>query len=248
MSYHEGELEMQRRAGVRSMADRVSKIIGADIPAVAAAFLAHQSYVVVATVDAGGAPTASLLIGTAHATDPRTVILEPVAGHIDRVRNDVGETGIIGLLAIDLATRRRMRLNGNAVVRGSEIVVTTQEVYSNCPQYITPRDFAPIAISAASMDLITNADTFFLATAHPTHGADVSHRGGAPGFVHVLSPTRLSWPDYPGNNMFNSLGNLLANPSCGLLFADFKTGATLQLRGRAEVRGDDEREVTFISE
>ena len=248
MSYHEGELEMQRRAGVRNMADRVAKIIGADIPAVAAAFLAQRPYVVVATVDASGAPTASLLIGNAHARDPRTVILEPTAGHVDRVRADVGETGVIGLLAIDLATRRRMRVNGNAVVRGSEIVVTTNEVYSNCPQYITPRDFTPTTISAASADLITNADTFFFATAHPTHGADISHRGGPPGFVRVLSPTRLAWPDYPGNNMFNSLGNLLANPRCGLLFAGFTTGATLQLRGRAEVRGDDEREVIFDSE
>jgi hypothetical protein len=55
----------------------------------------------------------------------------------------------------------------------------------------------------------------------------------------------LSWPDYPGNNMFNSLGNLLVNPRCGLLFVDFERAAALQLLGRAEVRGDRERVVMF---
>jgi predicted pyridoxine 5'-phosphate oxidase superfamily flavin-nucleotide-binding protein len=173
------------------------------------------------------------------------VVLTPTGGHVQRVREDVAQTGMIGILAIDLATRRRMRVNGDAVMRGDTIVVTTGEVYSNCPQHITPRTFSPSAISSGSMDLIVKADTFFLATSHPTRGADASHRGGPPGFVRVHSPTRLSWPDYPGNNMFNSLGNLIANPHCGLLLIDFETGATLQLRGQAEVRGDEEREVVF---
>jgi hypothetical protein len=248
MSYHEGELEMQRRAGVVSMASRVARIIGPDIPASSAAFLANEPYVVVATVDSDGATTASMLIGTAEAIDPRTVVLTPAAGHLARVLADISATGLIGILAIDLATRRRIRVNGNAVLRGNQIVVTTSEVYSNCPQYITPRPFAPKAVSQASIDIISRADTFFLASSHPTRGADISHRGGPPGFVHVDSDTQLSWPDYPGNNMFNTLGNLLINPRCGLLFVDFKTGATLQLHGTAEVRGDDEREVVFTTE
>lgn len=243
MSYHEGELELQRRAGVRSLADRVSRMINPEIPAAAAAFLAQQPFVVAASVDSAGATTASLVIGAAHAADARTVVLAPRGGHLDRLRSDVAETGILGLLAIDLATRRRMRVNGNAVLRGEEIVVTTGEVYSNCPQYITPRPFAPSSLSTASASLIDTADTFFLATSHPVRGADASHRGGPPGFVRRLSPTRLSWPDYPGNNMFNSLGNLAVNPRCGLLFIDFATGAALQLRGRAEVIGDATREV-----
>lgn len=236
---------MQRRAGVETMAGRVAKIVGADIPAVAAAFLAHQPFVVVATVSSSGATTASLLIGRARATDPRHVVLTPVAGHLDRVRDDVASNGIIGMLAIELATRRRMRLNGHATWRGDELVIETGEVYSNCPQYITPRPFAPSTSAPASLELIARADTFFLATSHPERGADASHRGGPPGFVQRRGPDELVWPDYPGNNMFNSLGNLLVNPHCGLLFVDFETGATLQLNGRAEVRGDREREVVF---
>jgi uncharacterized protein len=245
--WHEGELEMQERAGVRALADRVGRIINAEIPPVAAAFVAAQPFLVVSTVDASGQPTASLLGGApgfASASDARTLTIAPAFGHdvFDDVFDNVEASGVIGILAIDLATRRRMRVNGTAVRRGGSIVVTTREVYSNCPQYITPRAFAPASLQEASRDIIETADTFFLATAHPVHGADASHRGGA---VRVESPTRLSWPDLPGNNMFNSLGNLVVNPRCGLLFVDFARGATLRLRGRAAVHGDRERVVVF---
>lgn len=234
---------MQRRAGVRTLADRVARIIDAEIPPVAAAFVAAQPFVIVSTVDAAGQPTASLLGGPpgfASAEDERTLTITPEFGH--DVWSDIDATGMIGLLAIDLATRRRMRVNGTAVRYGDSIVVTTREVYSNCPQYIRPRAFAPTSLGQASPDLLTTADTFFLATAHPILGADASHRGGA---VRVESPTRLSWPDFPGNNMFNSLGNLLVNPRCGLLFVDFARAEALQLRGTARVEGDTERVVLF---
>lgn len=249
MRYHEGELEMQRRAGVRELAERVGRIIALEIPSAAAAFVAAQPFVIAATVDPTGTPTASLLGGApgfATATDQRTLTITPAFGH--RVFDDVDATGIIGLLAIDLATRRRMRVNGTAVRRDDSIVVTTREVYSNCPQYIHPRAFAPAALREASPDIIPSADTFFLATSHPERGADASHRGGPAGFVRVESPARLSWPDYPGNNMFNSLGNLVVNPRCALLFVDFDRGAALQLRGRAEVQGDEERVVVFTAD
>jgi uncharacterized protein len=239
MAWHEGELEMQRRAGVRAMADRVARIIGAEIPPVAAAFLAAQPFVVVATVAADGAVTASLLAGApgfARAVDARTLILEPRAGHLDQVSADVDATGTLGLLAIQPATRRRMRVNGTAVRNGGTFTVTTSEVYSNCPQYIRP---LPAPTTHPHL-----ADTFFIATAHPERGADVSHRGGPAGFVEVEG-NRLTWPDYPGNNMFNTLGNLVVNPRCGLLFVDFEQGTSRQLRGTATVHGDAERYVTF---
>jgi predicted pyridoxine 5'-phosphate oxidase superfamily flavin-nucleotide-binding protein len=260
MPYHEGELEMQRRAGVRALADRVGGIIGDDIPPAAAAFLAAQRFVVVATVDAGDAPAASLLggaAGFASARDDRTVIIAPSFGHIEHVAADLEATHVLGLLAIDQARRRRIRVNGNGVWKDRTIVLTTAEVYSNCPQYIrprivrereiasTPRTDTSDALSTAQQEWITGADTFFLATAHRRRGADASHRGGPAGFVAIESATRLRWPDYPGNNMFNSLGNLVLHPRCGLLFVDWTRGATLQLRGIARVEGDEERVVSF---
>jgi predicted pyridoxine 5'-phosphate oxidase superfamily flavin-nucleotide-binding protein len=258
MPFHEGELEMQRRAGVRQLAERVGGIIDDAIHPKMAAFLAAQRFVVIATVDADGNPTASLLggaTGFASATNERTVRITPSFGHRERVREDIDLTGVVGLLAIDQGTRRRIRINGNASRDGEAIVISTAEVYSNCPQYIRPRfvrarDSATPSVSigneltSAQQQWIADADTFFLASAHPQRGADASHRGGPPGFVTVASPSRLSWSDFPGNNMFNSLGNLAVHPRCGLLFVDFARGATLQLRGMARIDGDDERVVT----
>jgi hypothetical protein len=60
-----------------------------------------------------------------------------------------------------------------------------------------------------------------------------------------MSPSELLWPDYSGNNMFQTLGNLALNPACGLLFLDFENGSTLQLSGRAEVLWDDPRLADF---
>lgn len=259
MSYHEGELAMQHRAGVEELARRVGRIIEPDIPPQAAAFLAAQHFVITASVDSAGAVTASIIAGTpgfAAASHPTEATIECAAGgppppHVQRVLQDVDATGWIGLLAIDLVTRRRMRLNGVAERRGNAIRVWAREVYSNCPQYIVPREFdGNVRVEASETDTgepqrwIAEADTFFLATFHPGRGADASHRGGPPGFVRVDS-SRLIWPDYPGNNMFNSLGNLLVNPRCGLLFIDFALRRALQLHGTATVTGDETRHVVF---
>ena len=90
-----------------------------------------------------------------------------------------------------------------------------------------------------------SSDTFFLGTTHPEYGNDTSHRGGPAGFVRADQHV-LSWPDFPGNNMFNSLGNLAVDPSAALLFVDFTTGSALQLSGTAAVQWlDDERSVRF---
>src|SRR5438105_5623915 len=113
MSYHEGEIEMQRRAGTRDLAERVARIISPDIPAAAAAFLAAQPFLILSYDD-----TASIISGApgfAFASTPREVT----------IRTDFEAEGKIGILAIELATRRRMRVNGTVTRRGDALVVTT---------------------------------------------------------------------------------------------------------------------------
>ncbi|HEX5404931.1 MAG TPA: pyridoxamine 5'-phosphate oxidase family protein, partial [Pseudonocardiaceae bacterium] len=110
-------------------------------------------------------------------------------------------------------------------------------------------------LTPAQERIIRAADTFFLGTTHPRRGTDSSHKGGAAGLVRVDGGT-LWWPDYPGNNMFNSFGNLAVDPSASLLFVDFTTGATVQLTGTAALEwitpgspGDDGgtgRRIRFI--
>jgi predicted pyridoxine 5'-phosphate oxidase superfamily flavin-nucleotide-binding protein len=244
--YHDGELEMQRRAGVTELASRVGRIIGDELTAQAAMFIAARQFVIVATVDGDGAPHASLLGGApgfAHARDPETLVVAPRFGHRDRVAADLAVRDAFGLLAIDFPNKRRMRVNGRASLDADVITVVTTEVYSNCPQYISVNPSAPAHDSWE--EWVVGADTFFIGSVHPKRGADASHRGGPVGFVRIESPSRLVWPDYSGNNMFNTLGNVTIEPRSALLFVDFASGATLELRGRATVRGDTEREIAF---
>jgi len=92
---------------------------------------------------------------------------------------------------------------------------------------------------------VQSADTFFLGTTHPEYGNDASHRGGPAGFVPADTRT-VRWSDFPGNNMFNSLGNLAVDPATALLFIDFATGRAIQLSGTAAVQWlEDERSVQF---
>ncbi|HKO57262.1 MAG TPA: pyridoxamine 5'-phosphate oxidase family protein [Thermoanaerobaculia bacterium] len=233
MPYHSGELAVQARAGVAS--PRIG--VHDTIPPVAAQFLAAQQVVIASSIDGEGRLWASLLAGDpgfACTVDWQTAHITPTAG------NEVFD-GDAGLLAIEFATRRRMRVNGRLHHEGDTLVVETREVYSNCPQYITPQPVAVPCLGAASRGsslteeqrlFIRGTNTFFIATAHQEAGADASHRGGPAGFVHAEAD-RVSWPDYRGNNMFNTLGNLAVDPRCGLLFTDFQR--TLQLTGSAAV-------------
>lgn len=79
------------------------------------------------------------------------------------------------------------------------------------------------------------------ATGRPGLGADASHRGGNPGFVTVTGSRTLTWPDYAGNAMYMTLGNLELEPRCGLLFLGWDDGHALHLTGRARVDWDPER-------
>ena len=142
-----------------------------------------------------------------------------------------------------------MRVNGNLTADGPNFVLTVREAFANCPQYIQRRELAinapptlPDAPPQTGIDLnheligwIGRADTFFVGTAHDATHLDASHRGGKPGFVQVEKARTLLIPDYRGNSMFMTLGNLAVNPKAGLLFVDFDTGETLQLTGRAEL-------------
>ena len=80
---------------------------------------------------------------------------------------------------------------------------------------------------------------FFLATADAAGQPDCSYKGGLPGFVRVLDERTLAFPDYDGNGMFRSLGNIRVNPHVGLLFIDFEQPGRLRINGTATVRDDD---------
>ena len=80
---------------------------------------------------------------------------------------------------------------------------------------------------------------FFLATADADGRPDCSYKGGMPGFVRIITPTTLAFPDYDGNGMFKSLGNILVNPHVGMLFIDFEHPDRMRVNGTATVHDDD---------
>ena len=95
------------------------------------------------------------------------------------------------------------------------------------------------ALNERDQAFITRSSMFFLATADAAGHPDVSYKGGLPGFVRVLDERTLAFPDYDGNGMFRSLGNLRANPHVGLLFIDFAHPSRMRIAGDATVSADE---------
>ncbi|GAA4342934.1 hypothetical protein BJY14_002400 [Actinomadura luteofluorescens] len=250
--YHQGERAAQRRAGLLDQGAFSSRAVRAEIPEVARGFLLQQPMLVLGAADDQGRLWATLVTGQPgflHAEDDRALAIGARPGPGDPLHDRLTRPAPVGMLAIEPARHRRMRMNGRAVPTGHGLRVDLDQVYSNCPKYIQKRQprwepAAPSpprpsrALTGDQRRWIGGADTFFIATADLDGDADASHRGGAPGFVDVVSPTVLRWPDYIGNAMFNTLGNLEVQPRAGLLFCDWRTGGVLHLTGTARTDWD----------
>jgi ferredoxin-NADP reductase len=254
--FHDGEQQVQTRLGVRDIEDWARKVVRPHLPDEHRAFHCGQPFLVAAARDARGRPWATLLAGDegfVRSPDPRTLEIDarPVPG--DALQSALQPGADLGLLGIELATRRRNRVNGRVGQASDTLVFHVEQSFGNCPQYIHERDWkrvaaapAPACLRSHSLDgeqirLILEADTFFIASGYrgtgesPTYGMDASHRGGDPGFVRVDGDSSLSFPDYAGNNHFNTIGNLTLDPRVGMLFIDFANGGMLQITGRAEI-------------
>jgi len=262
MKFHSGEIAVQERAGVRDIAEDVGEGIVDHLPPGASQFLALRQMAVLGTVDAQGRVWASVVTGDPgfiETVDERTLKIAARISSTDPILGNLAAEGHAALFAPDFVASRRVRVNGRGIIRDGKIYLTTYEVYGNCRRYMQERIFvgqrqSPAtdrtaergsALSARQREQISHADTFFIATDNPQRGADVSHKGGNPGFVKILDERRLAFPDYNGNSMFNTLGNLTVNARAGLLFIDFESGRTLQLTGRASIDWTPARTRTF---
>jgi predicted pyridoxine 5'-phosphate oxidase superfamily flavin-nucleotide-binding protein len=252
MKFHSGEIAVQERAGVRDIAEDVGEGIVDHLPPGASGFLELRQMAVLGTVDSDGRLWASVVTGQPgfiETVDDRTLKIAARVSSSDPLFRNLAKEGHVALFAPDFVATRRVRVHGRGVNKQGAIYIRTEEVYGNCRRYLQERLFigerktsatdqtaeTGNALSAAQQQQISQADTFFIATDNPGRGADVSHKGGNPGFVRVVDDKHLAFPDYNGNSMFNTLGNLTVNPHAGLLFIDFDSGRTLQLSGRASI-------------
>jgi predicted pyridoxine 5'-phosphate oxidase superfamily flavin-nucleotide-binding protein len=222
-------------------------------------FFSQMPYVLAGAVDDDGWPLATLLWGHpgfVRSPDPQTLHIATLPDTEDPANAALSPNREIGILGIDFSTRRRNRVNGRIVARDSSgIRIAVGQSFGNCPQYIQLRALAPSGgdpaaavskpvetidhLDEAARAAIAGADTFFVASrSRPgegaEYGADISHRGGRPGFVRV-DGDQLTIPDFRGNRYFNTLGNLIAEPRASLLFVDFAGGGLLQLQGTSDV-------------
>ena len=273
-TFHAGEIVMQQRAGVREhMAGIGDRVIRDHMPDQHRELFRKLPTLVVGSVDAQRRPWASMLVGKpgfVRDLDAYRLRVDALPFDGDRLAENLALGSSLGLLGLEPQTRRRNRMNGRVTSLDERgFVVMVEQSFGNCPQYIQARKPTWLADDAAStpqrvvqggadlsdelVALVRMADTFFIASAAAqgsgrSAGADVSHRGGRPGFVRVDASTDgntqgsvLTVPDFRGNFFFNTLGNIVANPQAGLLFVDYERGDLLQIGGRAVViEGGDE--------
>ena len=267
--WHRGEQLLQERLGVAEQMQAVGqRVIRNYMPDQHRQFYAQLPFLLLGGVDAAGWPWAGILEGSpgfVQSPDARLLTIAAQPGQDDPLHACLHPGAPVGLLGIELPTRRRNRMNGNLqAVSDASLTVAVTQSFGNCPKYIQQRDISVVApatsqsvpaeqrhhLDAAAQQLIRAADTFFVAScfpgdaSQPAASVDISHRGGKPGFVRV-DGNRLTIPDFSGNRFFNTLGNLLLNPRAGLLFIDFANGDLLQLTGRTEILWQDDTLAAF---
>lgn len=258
--FHEGERLMQTLVGVSERVVALGhQAIRDFMPEQHRRFFAQLPFIIVGSVDAGGQPWASILVnppGFISSPDPYRLLIHAKPKNADPLRENLVASSSIALLGLEQHTRRRNRMNGIVERIGDDgFVVVVKQSFGNCPKYIQARQASyrdvecdnavhvATTLDEAARKIITAADTLFIATAHPnsdqggenSHGVDVSHRGGKPGFVRVDEDNTLTIPDFSGNHFFNTLGNIKLNPLAGLLFIDFFKRDVLSLATDCEI-------------
>lgn len=254
--FHEGELKAQQLAGFSPS----GLGIRSQMPDQHRTFFPLLPFVCVAVTDQSGWPIASMVHGepgfvSSPGAEELRVDALPAAD--DPSYDHLREGGAIGMLGIDLGTRRRNRANGVVTrVDTGGFSIGVRQSFGNCPKYIRVRQLARVErkscggisfdseLPEAAAALLDRCETLFVATASGVSagskggGLDVSHRGGSSGFVRRLGDV-LTIPDFAGNRFYNTLGNLLTEPRASIMVPDFETGDILQLQGMAEIKWKD---------
>ena len=252
-AFHAGEIAVQERAGERAIAEHHAPMIRDRLTGGARGFLESQGVIAVGVAAPNGSLWTSLWCGEAglaraDALGQRVQLQWPAeSATADPVRPIVRAGDPLALLVIDFARRGRLRINGlvrSVDDRGIDVMI--RETFGNCIKYIQRRHRVlgpPNAIvsrvergntiDAARAELIARTDTLFVTSVHRERGLDVSHRGGRPGFVHLIDDRNLRIPDYQGNSLFQTLGNFEVDPRAGIALIDFDKGSVLSLTGTA---------------
>lgn len=267
--FHDGERAVQARAGVSGeWLKRAESFVRSEMPQQHRHFFENLQVLFLGLLDSDGRPWCVPALG------PRGFLVSPTPDTLEIHRDPVltSELGLdrspgasVGMLGIDLSSRRRNRLNGRIQHASTdEMTIVVDQSYGNCPQYIQTRQMPAGQDVAAAVGrrcgnitdpdvrrIIEAADTFFIASRAAgsldggSAGVDVSHRGGRPGFLGINGDGTLSFPDFSGNRFFNTLGNIESDGRVSLFVPDFATGEAIVLTGRASIDWDPDRITLF---
>jgi uncharacterized protein len=238
LTYHHGQLSIQAEAKTTAVAEHLANWVGPVTE-----FARGADLVLLAAPDEGQRLRFTVLSGQAPLlevdTDDDPLVRFPSAFSS---RLPVGRCG--GLV-ISLALARRARLNGVMAANHGVHELAAAETFTLCRKYMAPSialeavaKLGPDSRQALHLDdpwlarLLARAETSFLASISPDGGPDVAHRGGPPGFLTLDATNgRLSWPEYVGDGIFKSAGNVRATAAFTLLVPDLETGDGVELVG-----------------
>lgn len=265
-AFHHGERTMQATMGA---ADRLAQVgavaIRDHLPRQHREFFSLLPFLVIGSIDHSGQPSASILAsppGFVQAPDEWHLRVAALPRSYDPLNLNLKRGAPLGILGIEPHTRRRNRVNGR-VNRLDEhgFSLAVEQSFGNCAKYIHARESSYVQHASRAEPicddglpdnahaLIALADTCFIASAHPdalvaddrSHGVDVSHRGGPPGFIGFMSDNTLMLPDFPGNRFFNTFGNLVLNPLAGIMILDNVTGDVWQFDVSCQIVTDPDQ-------
>lgn len=221
------------------------------------AFLAAQSFAVVSSImDDGQVWVMSIFgkEGDITALLESQILISPAS----IPKHDVLHSAIqlpgtpLSMLGIDLMKRNHHRINGATTISKCDATGLHFQVWDyspNCPKYINRREIIPSTTpmnkaaireertinTELDRDFVQSIDTLWIGSYAPNAGANVNYRGGTPGFIRVTSDSSIEWPEYRGNGMFYTSGNLDVNDRAGVTLVDFDTGSMIQMTSHVAV-------------
>jgi hypothetical protein len=245
LSYHAGQIAVQEEAKTRHVADKLAHWVGPVDE-----FALGADMLLFATADTDGILSFAVLSGEPPLVD--------VVGESElrlRFPPDLPPLSSrspppCGGLAISLGEARRARINGTLIPNDGTSELVAAETFTLCRKYMAPSlaleerpHLGPVACEPLALDdpwlaaLLAKAETSFLASVSPGGGPDVAHRGGPPGFLELdAAARRLTWPEYVGDGVFKSAGNVRATGTMTLLVPDHDSGDGVELVGRGDYR------------
>ena len=263
--FHDGQLAVQRITGEEEIAKMRIPMIESSLHPRSIPFIEHQILAFCGSEDNNRDIWLSLIVGergfiNAPSIHELRFDLSKVKSNLDDIFfKNIKDKPTVGLLFHEAVRRARYRAWGVASEDGDQLSFEIRMGYPSCPKHIQremieiPEESKARSSSYESgttlgdleKDWILNAHTFYIATQTKKGDIEASHRGGDPGFIEIQNNGLIRVPDYLGNSMFSTLGNIYENPKAALLFVDYEKGETLQLTGKAELQFDQNSKSDF---